>query len=572
MSFTSWAVTLGGVTLTSDCEHSNVGSNCTNFGNLLVDGLTAFPEGLGLPGLRTEDVTYFQRDGVRHFNDWYQPRIITLLAMIGPEQDCESCATVRQQLSAVITEWRRSCCDIELVIHTPCDGQYEEGPPILGQQTIRRNLIRNPSFEEGLSFWTVPQDSFCRGYDRCYTEDGGTTWCYSNAIDGAFTESRPTDGGWVGDCYFRLTNDIPPTMPGVGFTYAPSTNVTEIDVVAGATYTSSAYLRASDPMDVVAQILWFDDIGTLLAVSSGPAVEAGTGWTRIHVTGTAPENVDHAHAQWATTEVADWTAGDTLDIDGALFEVGSDLLTYFDGDSTDVDPPAVPVVGEMIVTNLWTGNSNLSISIRSEQTYEENLDRSLYGPVGVVGRPRVANYRWLYRSEQVAEVTLRFDGTDQRMYVLDECGTPGYQECRTVTPGLIASCRTYDLCYTDGGRCYNSDSSTSLLLPVTIPVRGTERVYPLIVLYPGLTYPTIENMNSSEFIRFNGIVQGEPIQIDTENGVATGVDSDASYTHLLGGSIFLSMVPGDNQFRMYSNSTADTGEAAICWRNTVVSI
>lgn len=569
MTFNTWAVTLNGVTFTQNCDEHTDDVNCPTT-NVFIEGMDGPPDGLGLPGVRTEDVTYFQRDGARHFNDWYQPRVITVVGTVGPDPDCEKCTTARQQLSELMKAWRRSCCDIELVIHTPCDGDFVEGDPILGPATFRRNLIRNPSFEEDTQFWTVPADSFCRGYDRCYE----TEWCYNNAIDGAFTESLETDGGWVGDNYFRLTNDTPPTMPGIGFTYAPGSDVTEIDVVTGMQYTSSAYLRASDPQNVVAQILWYDDIGTLLAVTSGDTIEAGTDWTRISVTGTAPENVDHAYAQWATTDVADWTAGDTLDIDGALFESGSDLLTYFDGDTPDVDPPAVPVVGDMVVRNLWVGNENLSESVQSSQTYEENLDRSLFGPVGVIGRPRVPapGYQWLNRAENIAQVLLKFEATDQNMYVLDECGTPGYQECIDVMPGLTQSCRTYDLCYSDGGRCYTSDSATSLVLPVVATLRGTERVNPLIVLYPGLSYPTVENMNSSEFVKFNGVVSGEPIQIDTENGIATGVDTGASYTHLLGGSIFLSMTPGENTFRMYSNASADTGYAAICYRSAVVSI
>lgn len=569
MSFTGWAVTLGGVTVTFACDQE---TTCATT-ELLLDGvLNAPPDGLGLPGVRTEDVTYPQRDGVRHFDDWYIPRIITLTGTIGPDDpECSSCSTARQQLAALVTEWRRSCCDIELVIHTPCDGQYVEGTPILGEQTIRRNLIRNPSFEEDTSFWTVPTDSFCRGYDRCYTEDAGTTWCYNTIVDGVFTETLETDGGWVGDNYFRLTNVTPPTNPGIGFTYAPTLDVSEIDVLAGTQYTSSAYLRSSDPQDVAAQILWFDDIGTLLGVTTGETVQVETDWTRVHVTATAPENVDHAYAQWATLDVADWTAGDTLDIDGALFETGSDLLVYFDGDSTDTEPVDDPTVGEQVIYNVWTGNPNLSISVRSEQTYEANLDRSLYGPVGIVGRPRVFDYAWLPREEQIADFTARFDGADQRMYVLDECGTPGYQQCRTITPGVAESCRRYDLCYTEGGRCY-TEGSVSLVFPVTAAVRGTERVYPLIVLYPGLSYPTIENMSSGEFIRFNGVVEGEPIEIDTENGTATGVQTEASYTHLLGGSIFMSMVPGNNDFRMFTNASEDDGTASLCWRDTVVQI
>lgn len=566
MTYTGWAITLNGVTVTQNCDEHTPDVNCVT-PDTTIEGLDGPPDGLGLPGLRNEDVTYFQRDGVRHFNDWYLPRIVTAFVTVGPDEpECAKCTTTRQQLTELIKAWRRSCCDVELVVHTPCDGDYVEGTPVLGPAVRRRNLIRNPSFETATTFWTVPADSFCRNYPRCYTGGG---WCYSNAVDGSFTESRETDGGWVGDAYFRLTNDVEPTEPGMGFTYAPPQDVNEIDVTAGTQYTASAYLRASTGKSVVAQVLWFDDAGALLGVVSGSTIDVGTDWTRVHVTGTAPEDVDHAHVQWVTTEAADWTAGDTLDIDGALFETGSDLLTYFDGDTPDVDD--TPVVGGIIQMNIWVGTANLSESLQSTQTFEENLDRSMFGPVGIVGRPRAASYQWLNRDDNIATVTLRFDATDHRMYVLDDCGTPGFQECVDVYPGLIQSCRTYPLCYTEG-RCYNNEGGTTLIVPVTATLGGTERVNPLIVLYPGLSYPTVENMNNSEFIEYNGVVESEPIQIDTQNGIATGVSSGASYTHLLGGSLFLSMDPGENTFRMFSRASSDTGYAAVCYRSTVVSI
>lgn len=535
---------------------------------MIVGCMESPPEGLGLPGLRTEDVPYFQRDGVTHFSDWYTERLVTLARVMVCDDNC-GCGSennARIKLSALMQDWQRSCCDIEAVVYTDCNGQVVVGTPILGPQTVRRNLIKNPSFEESLLLWSVPVDSFCRSYDRCYVEDGGTTWCYSHVIDGAFSQSRGTDGGWVGEAYMRLTCDVVPTSPGIGFTYSP-TAAGSPEVAAQTEYIASAYMRASAAQEVVAQILWYDSIGTLLGVSPGSPFTLDDEWSRVSVNATAPDNVDYAHVQWVTTETA-WVTGGTLDIDGILFESGHELLDYFDGDTPDIDDP--PEVGGQVVVNLWVGAEHNSESVQSSQTYEENIDRSLYGPFGIVGRPRIATYNWVGQGSSCAEVTLRFDSPDQRMYVLDECGTPGYQKCRTVQPGLQQNCRTYDRCYADGGMCYSQPSASSVL-PVTLNVGGTQRVFPLIVLYPGLSYPTIENMGTGEFITFNGPVEGEAITIDTENGIATGLDTEASYTHLLGGSIFLSILPGETQFRMFSRGSTDSGEAAICWRDTVIS-
>lgn len=52
-------------------------------------------------------------------------------------------------------------------------------------------------------------------------------------------------------------------------------------------------------------------------------------------------------------------------------------------------------------------------------------DRSLVGPFGCVGRARVAETTWLPGEASIAEMLLRFDSIDHRLYVLDADGTPG---------------------------------------------------------------------------------------------------------------------------------------------------
>lgn len=146
-----WAVMLNGVMFVSACDETPIPDCGTDI--VVIDGLDDTPDGLGLPGLRTEDVTYFQRDGVKHFNDWYEPRIITLTGTIGPGEatachclngseesvgfgedpfgegafggevgasQCQ-CLSVREQLFAAAAAWERQCCDGELVVFPPCD-------------------------------------------------------------------------------------------------------------------------------------------------------------------------------------------------------------------------------------------------------------------------------------------------------------------------------------------------------------------------------------------------------------------------------------------------------------------
>lgn len=320
--FGGWAVRLGDTIFVAGCEGAQAEWDALEcLPAQVIEGLDGAPDGLGLPGLRTEDTTYAQRDGVKHFSDWYEPRILTMTGTVGVTHlDCAECVAAREELFTLIGEWERTCCDTELVIFPPCE----------------------------------PAD----------TREG----------------------------------------------------------------------------------------------------------------------------------------------------------------------------------------------------------RILTGPYGVVGRPRVAQYQWLERAEQLAEVLLRFDGTDQRLYVLDECGTPGFAECETVMPGSATYCRSYPRCY-DPTLCYTTLVGNAVL-PTQITVGGTQRVFPTITLVPLLSNPRIENQTTGDWLTYAGTVTGSPVIIDTENGTAT--QDGQSRTHLLRGNFFMSLTPGVYDFRVLSSSPDDDGYVDICVRDTVV--
>lgn len=196
-----------------------------------------------------------------------------------------------------------------------------------------------------------------------------------------------------------------------------------------------------------------------------------------------------------------------------------------------------------------------------------DVDGNLVGPYGFIGRPRVADPKWLYNSEQVVVFLLRFDAVDQRIYVLDGCGTPGYKTCTDVQPGTDV----YTLC--EAALCepicptLNEAESVD---PTVIAVGGTEVVYPEITLWPNLTNPIVENMTSGDYITYNGTITDYPVTINTE--YLTAVQNGVSVTHLLGGSLTFTMSPGEFELRMVSGSDSDTGYLTVCTRDTLVSI
>lgn len=182
--------------------------------------LTLPPDGLGLPEIRTEDVSYPQIDGVRHFDDWYEPRIVTLSVVVGPTS-CPSCPSTRQRVQAITQAWSRKCEDVEMVLFTDCHGT--ETPtggtgPITGpygligrprvatvewlpgrsksaRMTLRFDAVDHRMYilddcgtpESGTECVTLTPDvsSKCRTYDRCYTDclgtDGVSGWTYTDS-------------------------------------------------------------------------------------------------------------------------------------------------------------------------------------------------------------------------------------------------------------------------------------------------------------------------------------------------------------------------------------------------------
>lgn len=104
-----WRAVLNGAVLSGGDE---VGDGC----------LTSAPDGLGLPEIRTEDVTYIQRDGVKHFSDWYGPRILTFTEVWVCPDGCPGCPSARAKVKKIINAWSRACGDVELVLFTDCHG------------------------------------------------------------------------------------------------------------------------------------------------------------------------------------------------------------------------------------------------------------------------------------------------------------------------------------------------------------------------------------------------------------------------------------------------------------------
>lgn len=211
------------------------------------------------------------------------------------------------------------------------------------------------------------------------------------------------------------------------------------------------------------------------------------------------------------------------------------------------------------------------------------VDRSLTGPFGVIGRPRAMVDTTPRSASGCRQATLRFDAVDHRLYILDECGTPGSGEvCADLEPGLpplgeLCIDATNGLCFTsgpDGGQiCFTAPPDESPSGGETVPIDniGTECACPTITLTGMLTNPAVENVTTGARIDYDAVIEeGQTIIINTADGTAT-TDTGADRTSFLSGDTTGFCLPsGVNQVRLLSFGAGDNGTAEVCIRPSVL--
>lgn len=473
------------------------------------------PEGLGLPALRTEDVTYPQRDGVRHFADWYEPRIVTLNEVTVCSDGCADCVSARQKLQQIQKAWSRKCDDVELVVHTDCEPEtrmnYSIDPQVdrAGVPTVlATNLHTDPFFASSAPYPIGRDVTVAAG-----PAGGGPVIRGAEMTYRTLTANDPDDGPLT--LSMHLAGDV--------------------SVVPGETLDLSFLLRAPDgPVQAAPMVDWRDSFGGSAGVWNGAATTVDGSWTTVADEVVVPEGV--ASAVLAAT-VEGFAAPEVLSISGVLATLDGFHEPVFSGSSPDVGgfdfswtgtpnnsasvalatpplewPDGVVLNGQggLIVGEVgnpdveapdgtpWTaylvGGGTVSGTIcgpepvwpttgvierlmvgegaffdgdttdTSEYIYSwtgtpgastslssVNVDRAVVGPFGIVGRPRVATHIW-QRGTDCAVMLLRFDATDHRMFILDGSGQPGSGVISaTAYPSTEDSAVCFPLCFTGGG-------------------------------------------------------------------------------------------------------------------------
>lgn len=332
----------------------------------LVGCLNLPPEGLGVPPVRSGDVTFAQRDGVQQFGDYYEARQITFLVSICND-GCPGCPTGRQKAKRLTTEWSRSCASATLVLFSDChnpNATEEEktylgpylvvGRPRVAEITWMRSnrgcasvtlrfdaddarliLADTSGFEwTGTHTQFAPPGSGGGNIAQNYRLDGLTMTEEGATVDDTtFTLGAPDGGSYFSRTIIAPNTSSPMTMVIAG------TGTDGIPVTAGTDYTVSWWAQM-DPVGAVttqADIAWYDAGGALISTSSGAPMNPGTTWQRFSQTHTAPVGATFMAPAllWSGTALA----GQRLDFAQAWINEGS----------AATDPATVEVVGDLCV-------------------------------------------------------------------------------------------------------------------------------------------------------------------------------------------------------------------------------
>ena len=183
--------------------------------------------------------------------------------------------------------------------------------------TTRTNLVPNPNFEVNTTGWT--------------------------GIGGS-TLSQSSTSAFVGTSSMLVT-DTDTGLAGAQTSFTPS---------SGTTYSFSCYVKNTSGLTrlMYVQIGWS---GGTFSTGTFVSVLAGGDWTRISVTGTAP-NSSSAALYIVTSPSGSTETAELALIDAVLLEVASSALPYFDGTYADA------YTGYTLTEQAWNGTADASTS------------------------------------------------------------------------------------------------------------------------------------------------------------------------------------------------------------------
>lgn len=483
------------------------------------------PEGLGNPQQTTEDVSYPRRDGAVHYDDWYEPRIVTLPDVLVrcPGGACPSDLVVEERRNLVPKGEPSTATGPSAVLPYLADVGQLRSVPI----TDRTGLppVSTPGAPVR-AFRVDEQSLLADEYWVRLVEMYGL-----NASLLTFTVSG----------YWRCS-------PGfIGIPYA------EIEV---ATTESNVW---GDPGP--------DRLDAMVSQ-----------WTRYEQTFTVPPGDSGSYISWGAT-LPGAGPDDWLEVTGLQVEVGASATPYQDPFDRPL-VPSLPLVARDVSACVVEHVNDVTTAWRRRfEDVEAWLTVNGTGPYAVVGRPRVADVDWLDGYRDAAQVLLRFDCADQRLYLLDVDGEgnvvgDGRRQV-TVRPAPdVTGGRYYPRIYgevRDGNLQMAYEGGQQEVL---VEATNAGRVeVPVVVEFTGLLRrPRLQNLTTGAEVELAVDVPATgqpPVRVDTGSGRVT-VGGASRFGWTVGNPRLFTLVPGVNVLRLVDADPVNaTGRAVVSWRAAV---
>lgn len=392
-------------------------------GTLLVP-----PAGLGVPGIRSGDVAFAQRDGVVQFADYYEPRQITLTVLV-QNDDCPGCGggsglSARQKVSRLTQEWSRNCSGATLVLFTDCHdpGATEEekiwngpymihGRPRVAEVVWERSnrgaarvTLRFDAADARLvladtipgTIWTSEQVQSVDADQQNLALDPDLSGL-SMSLNGATVDDAhhisggPNDGPYFRRHIIASNTSSPMSMPLSG------TGVAGYPVDPGDVFSFAWWAREAPNAPVSARLdwTWYNAAGSQISNHNGTLFGTTDQWVRY----TQENIVAPALAEFVQWRIV-WsgTASAEQDLDFAQ--------VWINEGPTSTAPQTVEIVGTLCVYPVITLFPELTAPIvvtygNHQFTYTENI------PVGTVV---TVDTRWGRARNGFVDVTANIEG------------------------------------------------------------------------------------------------------------------------------------------------------------------
>lgn len=190
-------------------------------------------------------------------------------------------------------------------------------------------------------------------------------WASDNGSSGGGVRSQRVSGGRNGSFCARMLviGDATAAGAGIGMLQGGGTHSAQIQ--AGATYVGSIYVKPGRSQRLAVSMAWSDASGLGISTDIGEAklVTDTENWTRLVVTGLAPEGAARATVKAYDVEGTGWSpwkSGEWLDADSVMVSL-STLFPWFSGDTKDTAE----------YDYRWLGTANASVSARYERAVNE---------------------------------------------------------------------------------------------------------------------------------------------------------------------------------------------------------